>query len=313
MRQGWWLSGGTPSARRTASRRTELDPPTGCLGWLARRHVHDASQPAPAVRQRPARTAWPAHTQPLPQRPAASNARRHGRFHARLCMTRSGWCWRWLGVEQTVVVAGSQTPRLARRVPGRLRDRTNDARRAVPRRRHRPAHRHRPPRPGARPGAVRPLWRRPQGARRTARLGDGPPPRAGHPHLGGAAAQPLDGATHPRHAAAPLRDRDRRAGRCGHGADQAPRRRVAWRSFQRHEVRWSGPRTPFDRELAGIGCPVLLLAGEHDLIPPARVQAAAAQIPNAGFVLVPGAGHWLPRDAPAAVATQIIGFLPPTG
>ena len=88
---------------------------------------------------------------------------------------------------------------------------------------------------------------------------------------------------------------------------------VAWRSFQRHEVRWSGPRTRFDRELAGIGCPVLLLAGEHDLIPPARVQAAAVQIPNAGFVLVPGAGHWLPRDAPEAVATQIIRSLPSTG
>jgi pimeloyl-ACP methyl ester carboxylesterase len=79
------------------------------------------------------------------------------------------------------------------------------------------------------------------------------------------------------------------------------------------EVRWSGPRTRFDRELAGVGCPALLLAGEHDLVPPARVRAAAARMPDARFVLVPGAGHWLPRDAPEAVATQIIRFLPSAG
>jgi pimeloyl-ACP methyl ester carboxylesterase len=88
---------------------------------------------------------------------------------------------------------------------------------------------------------------------------------------------------------------------------------VAWRSFQRHEVRWSGPRTVFGRELAGVECPALLLAGEHDLVPPARVRAASARMPGASFTMVPGAGHWLPRDAPETVAGQIIGFLRSAG
>jgi pimeloyl-ACP methyl ester carboxylesterase len=93
------------------------------------------------------------------------------------------------------------------------------------------------------------------------------------------------------------------------GLAKQPDAGVAWRSFQRHEVRWSGPRTVFDAELAAVACPALLMAGEHDLVPPARVQAAAQRMPNARFTLVPGAGHWLPRDAPMHVADEIIQFL----
>jgi pimeloyl-ACP methyl ester carboxylesterase len=66
----------------------------------------------------------------------------------------------------------------------------------------------------------------------------------------------------------------------------------------------------FGQALAGIPCPALLLAGEHDLVPPARVETAAAAMPDARFTLVPGAGHWLPRDAPDTVATEIVEFLP---
>jgi pimeloyl-ACP methyl ester carboxylesterase len=88
---------------------------------------------------------------------------------------------------------------------------------------------------------------------------------------------------------------------------------VAWRSFQRHEVRWSGPRTVFGQELAGIRCPALLLAGEHDLVSPARVQAAATAMPDARFTQVPAAGHWLPRDAPEVVAGQMVEFLTAAG
>lgn len=67
---------------------------------------------------------------------------------------------------------------------------------------------------------------------------------------------------------------------------------------------------PLAEQLGGIGCPVLLLSGEHDgLVPPDDVRAAAARIHHARFALVAGAGHWLPRDAPAQVADQLIRFL----
>ena len=39
------------------------------------------------------------------------------------------------------------------------------------------------------------------------------------------------------------------------------------------------------------------------------MRAAATRIPHARFTLVVGAGHWLPRDAPAQVADQLITFL----
>ena len=73
---------------------------------------------------------------------------------------------------------------------------------------------------------------------------------------------------------------------------------------------WARPRTYLAGQLAVIGCPALLLAGEHDrLVPPGDVRAAAARIRHARFTLVAGAGHWLPRDAPRQVADQLITFL----
>ena len=53
-----------------------------------------------------------------------------------------------------------------------------------------------------------------------------------------------------------------------------------------------------------------LLSGEHDrLVPPADVRAPATRIPHARFVPVAGAGHWLPRDPPGQVTSQLIAFL----
>jgi len=89
-----------------------------------------------------------------------------------------------------------------------------------------------------------------------------------------------------------------------------PDAQAAWSAFQHHEAVWSGTRTYLAGQLAGISCPVLLLSGAHDgLVPPDDVRAAAAHIRHAGFVLVTGAGHWLPRDAPGQVADQLVGFL----
>ena len=64
-------------------------------------------------------------------------------------------------------------------------------------------------------------------------------------------------------------------------------------------VTGSPVRTYLAGQLGAIGCPVLLLSGEHDrLVPPADVRTAAARISHARFTLVAGTGHWLPRDAP---------------
>ena len=85
---------------------------------------------------------------------------------------------------------------------------------------------------------------------------------------------------------------------------------AAWSSFRRHEVRWSGPRTRFGDELAGLGQPAVFLSGELDhLVPAADVRAAAARVPRGRFVGVPGAGHWLPRDAPDTLAAEIASII----
>jgi pimeloyl-ACP methyl ester carboxylesterase len=83
----------------------------------------------------------------------------------------------------------------------------------------------------------------------------------------------------------------------------------AWKAFQRYESRFAGPRTVFGDALARVGCPAVLLAGEHDIVPPAAVRAAAAHIPRGAFVEVPEAGHWLPRDAPEAVAAHLLELI----
>jgi pimeloyl-ACP methyl ester carboxylesterase len=67
-------------------------------------------------------------------------------------------------------------------------------------------------------------------------------------------------------------------------------------------------------ELAKIACPALLLSGARDrLVPPGDVRAAAERIPGGRFVLVPGAGHRLPRDAPRQVAEELVACLASTG
>jgi pimeloyl-ACP methyl ester carboxylesterase len=92
-----------------------------------------------------------------------------------------------------------------------------------------------------------------------------------------------------------------------------PRAGAAWSAVQLHEARLARPRAYLTGQLDGIGCPVLLLSGEHDrLVPPADVRAAATRIPRARFTVVAGAGHRLPRDAPRQVAGQLIAFLATT-
>jgi pimeloyl-ACP methyl ester carboxylesterase len=81
---------------------------------------------------------------------------------------------------------------------------------------------------------------------------------------------------------------------------------IAWSGFQRNEVLWSGARTYLGEHLRDITQPTVLLSGELDqLVPPDDVRAAATRLPRGRFVSVPGAGHWLPRDAPEQLTAEI--------
>ncbi|MFZ4580003.1 MAG: alpha/beta fold hydrolase [Myxococcota bacterium] len=55
-------------------------------------------------------------------------------------------------------------------------------------------------------------------------------------------------------------------------------------------------------DLAAIAVPTLVIHGEHDaLMPAAGAHAMAHRIPNARFVVIPGAGHLSPLEQPEAV------------
>ena len=62
--------------------------------------------------------------------------------------------------------------------------------------------------------------------------------------------------------------------------------------------------------LPQIKCPALVITGELDTwSPPAQHEAIAAAIPDSELVIVPGAGHMLPLEAPDAVNAAIAAWL----
>ncbi|MEO0063243.1 MAG: Carboxylesterase YbfK [Pseudomonadota bacterium] len=62
--------------------------------------------------------------------------------------------------------------------------------------------------------------------------------------------------------------------------------------------------------LPQITCPVLVMTGELDSwAPPAQHAEIAALIPHSELVIVPGAGHMLPAEAPDAVNAAIARWL----
>jgi len=62
--------------------------------------------------------------------------------------------------------------------------------------------------------------------------------------------------------------------------------------------------------LPSIKVPTLILCGEFDAIsPPAEMKAFAELIPQAQFVMIPGAGHMAPMEQPALVNSALRQFL----
>jgi len=62
--------------------------------------------------------------------------------------------------------------------------------------------------------------------------------------------------------------------------------------------------------LPTITCPTLVAVGRHDQwSPPEQHEAIAAQIRGSRFVVIEGAGHMLPAEAPDALNTEIADWL----
>jgi pimeloyl-ACP methyl ester carboxylesterase len=62
--------------------------------------------------------------------------------------------------------------------------------------------------------------------------------------------------------------------------------------------------------LAEIRCPTLVMTGELDAwSPPAQHEAIADRIADSTLVIVPGAGHMLPIEAPETVNQAIAAWL----
>lgn len=67
------------------------------------------------------------------------------------------------------------------------------------------------------------------------------------------------------------------------------------------------PRIPL-RALARVRVPVLVAAGEHDVIRRAHTEAVAAALPAGECLVVPGADHGLPMSDPEAFVRLVRGF-----
>ena len=63
-------------------------------------------------------------------------------------------------------------------------------------------------------------------------------------------------------------------------------------------------------DLAAIACPTLVACGREDQItPPALSEEMASRIPGARLVVVPGSGHMLPLEQPAALSRAMREWL----
>lgn len=62
-------------------------------------------------------------------------------------------------------------------------------------------------------------------------------------------------------------------------------------------------------ELARVTVPVLVMAGDDDLIPLAHTASFYAALPEAQLAIVPGASHGLPMEQPETVVGLIEQFL----
>jgi len=70
------------------------------------------------------------------------------------------------------------------------------------------------------------------------------------------------------------------------------------------------PAAAFAGRLKAVSAPTLILFGEHDrVVPPGNAELLKREMPNSEIVILPGAGHMFPIEAPEAAAEAVIEFL----
>lgn len=87
------------------------------------------------------------------------------------------------------------------------------------------------------------------------------------------------------------------------GADHLPE--VVRKSF----AMFASEPTLTTADLAGIGCPALIVAGDDDIVALAHTCSMYESIPHAQLAIMPGASHALPMEQPARLAELIATFL----
>jgi pimeloyl-ACP methyl ester carboxylesterase len=87
-------------------------------------------------------------------------------------------------------------------------------------------------------------------------------------------------------------------------APEAERSFIAW---LRGELRPFALGTSYAEELGWVAVPTLLLHGRNDRVTSWRkARDAQRRIPRARLVVVPGCGHWVPREAPEVFRRELL-------
>ena len=82
--------------------------------------------------------------------------------------------------------------------------------------------------------------------------------------------------------------------------------RRVWRSFVAEQRKLLGEIDAVEASLPSVQAPTVVLSGQWDVVvPPAMSARVADTIPRGELVAIPGAGHFLPRDAPDAIAAAV--------
>lgn len=93
---------------------------------------------------------------------------------------------------------------------------------------------------------------------------------------------------------------------------QTPGAARPWIQLQRNEVAGGRLRTDYVDRLPDLAVPTLLVHGEADpLVPVEWAVRAGTLLPDAEVRLLPGCGHWPPREAPDKVTELVGAFLAP--
>ncbi len=85
---------------------------------------------------------------------------------------------------------------------------------------------------------------------------------------------------------------------------------IAFRSFQRSEMLWSGVRSDYTGRLKDLTTPTLILHGDQDItLLPIWAEKAHQAIRNSRLVMLKNRKHWSLRDKPEEIVAIMLDFL----